>query len=105
MPAHIGLIQVAPFFILDFMYRACRIVKLCISVEHRTDSCGGRVLRYIVCSESLSFLQYVNLLRPEYGMYKLPWIPLPWFAVWFAVQIMGVKLFDFDLLKCTFGAS
>eukprot|EP00884_Botryococcus_braunii_P020637 jgi/Botrbrau1/7257/Bobra.0021s0038.2 len=60
--------------------------------------------RYIVCSESLSFLQYVNLLRPQYSMYKLPWIQLPWIAVWFAVQIMGFKLFDFDLLKCTFGA-
>lgn len=65
--------------------------------------CWADVARYIVSSESFSFRQYVNLLRPEYSMYKLPWVPIPWFIIWFTTKYLGFKVFDYDLLLCTFG--
>ena len=61
---------------------------------------GGR---YIVSAESLFLPQYVDLLRPEFAMYKLGWLTVPWWLVWFTIRVLGWDLFDYDLLKCTHG--
>ncbi len=36
--------------------------------------------RYLVAGRSMTFPQYVDLLRPEYAMYKLPLFALPFWV-------------------------
>lgn len=36
--------------------------------------------RYIVSARSMTLPEYIDLLKPEYGMYKLPFVPLPFWV-------------------------
>lgn len=36
--------------------------------------------RYIVSAQSLTLPQFIDRLKPEYGMYKLPFVPLPFWV-------------------------
>lgn len=70
-----------------------------IGIKHACD-----LRRYIVCSASLKLPDYINLLRPEYAMYKLPWLQVPWWLIWFNTQVLKTNSFDYDLLYCTHSA-
>lgn len=113
--------------------------------------------RYIVSAQSLTLPQFIDRLKPEYGMYKLPFVPLPFWVtlnfhpvlrsavvspaahvimsvniiavhllccctaalergnwlrgltagceqvIWIAITLMGSKVFDVELLRCTVG--
>ncbi|CAL8464641.1 g4176 [Coccomyxa elongata] len=59
--------------------------------------------RYIVSAQSMTLPQYIDRLKPEYGMYKLPFVPLPFWVIWIAITLMGSKVFDKELLRCTVG--
>ncbi|CAL5224580.1 g7286 [Coccomyxa viridis] len=59
--------------------------------------------RYIVSAESLYLPEFIDRLRPEYSMYKLPFVPLPYWVIWFAVTCLGMQVFDLDLIRCTVG--
>ena len=54
-------------------------------------------------ARSLTLPQYIDLLRPEYAMYKLPFVPLPFWVIWVAITVFGSKVFDVELLRCTVG--
>lgn len=60
--------------------------------------------RYLIASpESMFMLDYANLLRPEYGDRKLPFLTCPLWLVWFGVKILGNTAVDWDLISASAG--
>ena len=58
--------------------------------------------RYLIASpESMFMLDYSNLLKPEYGDRKLPFLTLPLWLIWFAVKVLGSKTTDYDLVAAS----
>ena len=59
--------------------------------------------RYILVSESVTLADYVALLRPEFAAYKLPFLTVPLFVIWFAQRVLGWGGPDYNLLAATVG--
>ena len=60
--------------------------------------------RYLIASpESMFLLDYSNLLKPEYGDRKLPFLTIPLWVIWFFVKVLGSKATDFDLVSASAG--
>lgn len=58
--------------------------------------------RYLIAApESMFMLDYSNLLKPEYGDRKLPFLTLPLWLIWFAVKVLGSKATDYDLVAAS----
>ena len=62
---------------------------------------GARGRYLIAAPESMFMLDYSNLLRPEYGDRKLPFLTIPLWLVWFAVRVLGSKATDYDLVSAS----
>ncbi len=58
--------------------------------------------RYIVCARAMSLGSYVDLLRPEFAAYRLPFVPLPLWAIWLAALLFGGPV-ELDLLRAVHG--
>lgn len=46
--------------------------------------------------------RYVDLLRPEYSAYKLPFLPLPLWVIWLGSLLFGGPV-DLALLRAVHG--
>lgn len=58
--------------------------------------------RYLIAApETMFMLDYSNLLKPEYGDRKLPFLTLPLWLIWFAVKVLGSKATDYDLVAAS----
>lgn len=58
--------------------------------------------RYIVSARSMTLGRYVDLLRPEYSAYKLPFLPLPLWVIWLGSLLFGGPV-DLALLRAVHG--
>ncbi|KAK9839285.1 hypothetical protein WJX81_005644 [Elliptochloris bilobata] len=58
--------------------------------------------RYIVSARSMTLGHYVDLLRPEYSKYKLPFLPLPLWVIWLNSLLFGGPV-DLALLRAVHG--
>ena len=59
--------------------------------------------RYIVSAASMTLPEYAALLRPEYGMYKLPFARVPTLVLWFLIRVLRQPLGDWDLIAASSG--
>ncbi len=50
----------------------------------------------------MSLGSYVDLLRPEFAAYRLPFVPLPLWAIWLAALLFGGPV-ELDLLRAVHG--
>ena len=58
--------------------------------------------RYLIASpESMFMLDYSNLLKPEFGDRKLPFLTVPVWLLWFAIKFLGHKGTDYDLVAAS----
>jgi hypothetical protein len=55
-----------------------------------------------VCARAMSLGRYVDLLRPEFAAYRLPFVPLPLWAIWLAALLFGGPV-ELDLLRAVHG--
>ena len=62
-----------------------------------------RLHRYLVSAQGLDIFQYLDRLRPEYAMYKLPFFALPYWVLWGLVRVLGVRNVDLNLVAAAHG--